>query len=171
MLQSVAFSARTYIPSLVREFWTRKFIRPMRSLATRSTSAEAIALCISVGFVLGLFPVFGVPTALCALAAIVLRLNMPALQAINYLVYPLQIALLAPFIHLGDWLFRLFSSPAAVHYRSLVEHAGAMSVHNVWVSLTHAVTAWFFVCVPAGFIFYLILAASLRRWRRGLQSQ
>ena len=133
-------------------------------------SSEAIALCISVGLVLGLFPVFGVPTALCALAAVVLRLNMPALQAVNYLVYPLQIALFAPFIHVGDWLFRLFSGAAAVHYRALVAHAGAWSAahaaHSVWISITHAVAAWFFVCVPAGVLLYVLLALFLRRWRR-----
>ena len=123
-------------------------------------------MCISVGLVLGLFPVFGVPTALCALAAIVLRLNMPALQAVNYLVCPLQIALFAPFAHLGAWLFRLISSPTAVHYRAMVTHAGAWNVaHNFWLSLTHAVAAWFLICVPTGFLFYLLLAAFLRRCR------
>lgn len=123
-------------------------------------------IVVSVGLVLGLFPAFGVTTALCALAAIVLRLNMPALQAVNYLVCPLQIALFAPFAHLGAWLFHLFSSPTAVRYRALVTHTGAWNAaHDVWVSLTHAVTAWFFVCVPTGFLFYLLLAAFLRRYR------
>jgi hypothetical protein len=39
--------------------------------------------------VLGVFPAPGCPTLLCALAALVLRLNPPAIQLVNYFVYPL----------------------------------------------------------------------------------
>ena len=34
-----------------------------------------------------------------------LRLNQPLIQAVNFLAYPLQLALLIPFLRAGEWLF------------------------------------------------------------------
>jgi len=33
-----------------------------------------------------------------------LRLNLPAIQLVNLVVYPLQLALLVPFLRAGAWL-------------------------------------------------------------------
>src|ERR1700674_5443840 len=51
---------------------------------------------LAVGLVLGTFPVYGCPTLLCVLASLVLRVNLPALQVVNQLTLPLQIAMLMP---------------------------------------------------------------------------
>jgi len=48
--------------------------------ATQGLSADKIALIVALGLVLGAFPVYGCPTILCGLAAIVLRLNLPKPQ-------------------------------------------------------------------------------------------
>ena len=44
---------------------------------------EQLALVLSLGLVLGVFPIFGLPTLLCLLAALGLRLNVAALQLLN----------------------------------------------------------------------------------------
>ena len=68
-------------------------------------SLRKIALCLALGTVLGIFPVLGATTLLCTIAALALRLNLPAIQFVNYMVYPLQLVLLAPFYGAGSWLF------------------------------------------------------------------
>jgi uncharacterized protein (DUF2062 family) len=45
-----------------------------------------ISLCIALGFALGVFPVLGMTTLLCAFSAFALRLNLPAIQVVNFLV-------------------------------------------------------------------------------------
>src|SRR5215470_646165 len=45
---------------------------------------ETVALILTVGLVLGTFPVMGLPTVLCVLAAFGLRLNVAALQLVNH---------------------------------------------------------------------------------------
>ena len=74
--------------------------------ALRNMSPEAVASVVVLGVVFGVFPAPLCPTLFCALAALVLRLNPAAIQLVNYLVYPLQIALAAPLVGLGSWLFR-----------------------------------------------------------------
>ena len=62
---------------------------------------QNMASILAVGLVLGTFPIFGCPMVLCALASLVLGLNFPALQLINQLSWPLQIAMLIPCMRLG----------------------------------------------------------------------
>ena len=88
-----------------QSFLYRKLILPLADLLRQGITPEKIALSLAIGICLGVFPVLGSTTALCALAAIVFRLNLPAIQLVNYLVYPLQLALIIPFIRFGEVLF------------------------------------------------------------------
>jgi len=66
---------------------------------------EKIALTLALGGMLGIFPILGTSTVLCAVAAIWLRLNQPIIQLVNYLMYPAQLLLLLPFYRAGETLF------------------------------------------------------------------
>jgi hypothetical protein len=110
-------------------------------------SPETIALILALGLVLGIFPVFGCPTLLCVLAAVMFRLNLPAIQLVNQLSSPLQLALLIPLGRAGAHIER---DPAAWSLSS-----GAR----------HAIVGWLCLCIPLGFVLYLILVFALRRHR------
>jgi uncharacterized protein (DUF2062 family) len=64
-----------------------------------------LAFTLALGFAIGCIPLLGVTTGICALLAMLLRLNMPAIQAANWVAMPLQVVLLIPFLRLGQWLF------------------------------------------------------------------
>ena len=117
-------------------------------------SPEHIALLISVGLVLGVFPVAGIPTILCLAAAFGLRLNFAALQLLNHVSTPLQLALLLPLARAGYWLSR-----GALSADSTV--AGRLGA-----AALHAVAGWACICVPVGVLLYAILVLLLRRGRR-----
>lgn len=89
----------------MKAFLHRKVVDPILKLLKQGISPDKIALCMSVGVVISIFPVIGATTLMCAIAAIILHLNLPAMQIVNYMVYPLQIALLIPFFHFGAILF------------------------------------------------------------------
>ena len=78
---------------------------PVIALIKQGISFKKMALSIALGTTIGIFPVLGTTTLLGAIGAFALRLNLPAIQIFNYLVYPLQIGLIIPFYKLGDWLF------------------------------------------------------------------
>ena len=115
------------------------------------TSTEKLALSIALGLVLGVFPFFGVPTILCGVAAAVWRLNFPALQLVNYLVCPLQLALLWPFTRFGDVLFGVTRELRGVTGLS------ALALRTM--------AAWFCFAVPACLILYFSLR-HLLRWQQ-----
>lgn len=78
---------------------------PLLAQLRQGITPEQLALTLALGAVLGVFPILGATTALCAVAGIALRLNQPIIQLVNYLLYPLQIALLLPFYRAGEKLF------------------------------------------------------------------
>ena len=112
---------------------------------------ERMALVLAVSLVLGVFPIYGCPTVLCLLAALLLRLNVPAMQAINQLTSPLQLALMVPLNRLGA---RLMGALTVSTLPRMPGIAGAAR---------DAVLGWLCLCVPLGLVVYLLLAYFLRQ--------
>ena len=135
-----------------------KIINAIRSMLKEGMSLRKIALCISLGMTLGIFPVLGITTLLCTAAALIFRLNLPAIQLVNYMVYPAQLALLAPFYSAGSWLFEHESW--LVNGQNLI----AMFKDDFWGSMVdlwhltlYAVFAWAVICPFLILGLYLIL--------------
>lgn len=116
-------------------------------------SGDSIAILLAVGFVLGTFPVYGCPTVLCLLAALMLRLNAPALQLVNQLSSPLQLALLIPFARLGE---RILGAPAPAS-SAILSRFGDLALQ--------AVAGWLCISVPLGILLYTVLSFALRQRR------
>ena len=88
------------------EGWLRRrVVNPFIDLLKQGITPEKIALSVALGVTIGVFPALGTTTILCGIAAWALKLNIPAMQLVNYLVYPLQLALLIPFLQTGSKLF------------------------------------------------------------------
>jgi uncharacterized protein (DUF2062 family) len=139
-------------------------VRPILDLLRQGVTPEKIALSIALGAALGVIPVLGWSTTLCALAAIVLRLNLPAIQIVNYFVYPAQIALLVPFFRWGEKLFRAPHFPISVPQIYKLFHAGAwIAIKLLWTTIWHGIVVWgMFAPVFVGLL-YPILVPLLRR--------
>ena len=136
-----------------------KRLRRVLTLSLEGVSAETLILSVGLALVLGVFPVYGCPTLLCAAAAIVLRLNLPAMQLVNLLTAPLQFALLIPFHRLGA---RLIALPTH-RYGSW---PGVGFLTGVWTLAIHAIAGWSCICVPLAILLYLTMSVS-RRLRLG----
>jgi hypothetical protein len=93
----------------------------------------------------------GIPTILCILASVVLRVNFPALQIVNQLSWPLQIALLVPLARLGLKII----PPSNEFAASIAGRLGTV--------VLQAVAGWFCICIPLGLLLYFSLLCILRR--------
>ena len=80
-------------------------INRLPSALTGELTPRKCALTLCVGAALGVMPLLWGTSLLCILLAHFFRLNHGVLQSVNYLLYPLQLALLVPFFKLGVWLF------------------------------------------------------------------
>jgi len=89
----------------IRELWLKSLVRPLMEQLRQGSSPEALTKSVAWGFGLALCPLLGVTTLLCGWVGATLKLNHVVMQSVNYLAYPVQIALLIPFVKLGDWLY------------------------------------------------------------------
>lgn len=145
-------------------FFKRRLIRPILELLQQGVTPEKIALSVALGAALGMIPVLGWSTTLCAVAAIVLRLNLPAIQLVNYFVYPAQIALLVPFFRWGERLFRAPHFPISVPQIYALFHASAwFAIKLLWTTIWHAIVVWGMMAPVFVGLLYLILMPLLRR--------
>jgi uncharacterized protein (DUF2062 family) len=135
-------------------------------VSLEGVTTETLALSVGLALVLGVFPVYGCPTLLCAAAAIILRLNLPAMQLINVLTSPLQLALLIPFHRLGDLLLPGSNAPHSGFPAG--SHPGTWRfIAAIWTLAAHAIAGWFCVCLPLGILLYLTLPYASRRYAKG----
>ena len=148
----------------MQEYLHRRLVRPILDLLTQGITPEEIALSIAFGLVLGVFPALGWTTLLCVLLALWLKLNVPAMQLVNYLAYPLQLALLVPFLRAGEFLFR--APRLAISLPQILAMVKANVWHaitSLWAATMHAIVAWALVAPVAVWVIYKILAPILKR--------
>ena len=146
------------------EILQKRVVQPILGLLTQGITPEKIAMSVVFGAALGIFPVLGSTTVLCALAAVIFRLNLPAIQIVNYFVYPLQLALVIPFMKMGARVFR--GAAVGLSLTQMLEMFRADRLHALkvlWVVAVQAVGAWSLVAPPLGVVAYLILVWALRR--------
>lgn len=86
-------------------FWRRRVVTPIVGQLKQGITPEKIALTLALGGVLGIFPIVGLTTLLCAVVGVALGLNQPIIQLTNYLMYPVHLALLIPYYRVGEALF------------------------------------------------------------------
>ncbi len=153
-------------------FVYRKLVRPLLDLLRQGVTPEKIALSVALGVVLGVFPALGWTTALCAIAAFALRLNLPAIQVVNYFMYPVQPALLLPFFRLGEKLFGAKHLPLSITQIFDLIHASVWSaIKLLWTTTWHAIVVWGLLAPLVIGMIYFVLTPLLRRaLRRQMQT-
>jgi hypothetical protein len=93
------------------------------------------------------------------------------MQLANYLAYPLQLALLIPFIRLGEQLFGAPRLPISLASVQEALKSGIWAVLSaLWTSLWHASVAWLLVVpIPAALLAWgliPIFRATQKTYRR-----
>jgi uncharacterized protein (DUF2062 family) len=142
----------------------RRVALPILALLRMGASPEKLAWSISIGLLIGINPILGSTTILCLVLAFVFRLNVAASQIGNHIVYPLQLILIIPFIHVGSRIFH--TAPMSLSANELLhaarEHPLALS-RQLWLWEWHAFLLWIIVAIVAIPLAELALTPILRR--------
>jgi hypothetical protein len=153
--------------------WLRRRIwEPLLALLNTGLSPRGLAWSVAVGLALGVFPMLGTSTLLCVGVAFAFRLNQPAMQLVNYLAYPLQLALLLPFIRGGERLFG--ASPLPLSLPALLQALRTDSLGTIatfWTRIWHACVVWALVALPAMILLAFLLRPAFEAAARGLKEE
>jgi uncharacterized protein (DUF2062 family) len=145
-------------------FFRRRIADPIVGLLVQGITPEKVALSVTIGVVIGILPVLGSGTILCTAAALGLRLNLVAMQAANWIAYPLQLGMLIPFFRVGAWLFR--EPPIQLAPGDLVAMFEADfwgSISALWTTTWQGCVAWLILAPFFSALLYAVLLPLLRR--------
>ncbi len=121
----------------------RRTVLPVLALLRLGNSPERLAWSIAAGALIGINPVLGSTTVLCLAAAFLFQLNIPASQIGTHVMYPLELALLLPFLHVGTRLFG--TAPLAMSHRVMLNearHSPINLLRQIWMWEWHALIVW-----------------------------
>ena len=148
----------------IADFFQRRVVAPLLQLLRQGVTPEKLALSVALGAIVAVVPVLGVSTVVCALLALWLRLNMPAIQLVNYLLTPLQLLLIIPFLRLGE---RLAGAPRfAVTLESglaLLSRGVVSALRLLWGAIAHATLGWLVLAPVGAVLLYFSFRSVFRR--------
>jgi uncharacterized protein (DUF2062 family) len=131
---------------------------PLRLLLTQGLSPRMLAISLAVGMVVGIFPVLGTTTVLCTIAAAALRLNLVAVQTVHFLMTPVQLLLIIPFVRVGEWILGRTPQPLSISEGLSLIAAGPLNAISVlWDAILHAMLGWVLLGPAVLVALYLIL--------------
>jgi uncharacterized protein (DUF2062 family) len=138
----------------------------------RGVTPHELALCLALGCVISVIPLLGVTMLLCALAAWALRLNQPAIQSVNWIMYPFQFILLIPWYKLGAILFRAPPVTFTGQYvRDLIHTGWGTAIKTLWTFAWHGVIAWAIVSLFVAAAIYAILRPIFARMADSMRAK
>lgn len=131
-------------------------LKRLQAVMTCGLTSQKLALTLCVGTALGIMPLLWGTSLICLMLAHLFRLNHVALQSVNFMLYPVQLALLLPFFKLGAWLFPWGPPIPPNMFSTLINNPGS-SLHLLgWIVLT-SLAAWLVTALPAALLAYGIL--------------
>jgi uncharacterized protein (DUF2062 family) len=128
------------------------------NLLKQGLSPKELALSISVAVLIGVFPIYGTTTFFLAFLALKMRLNMPIMLAISYILTPVQILLIIPFARIGELLFGIETLEMDLETLQKAYAEGFFVVISKYSGrLILAVGSWLIIAVPVAVFLYIFL--------------
>jgi uncharacterized protein (DUF2062 family) len=148
------------------KFSRRHVMNTMAKALSQGTTPRKLAITCALGIVIGIFPVWGITTWICLGLAIIFRLNVVVIQLINYLFFPIQLALILPFINTGIWLFDLPPFPYdSDQLLEMFRTDFTLILKETGLALGAGITVWAVVAVPLFFLLFYFSFLAFTKWK------
>lgn len=139
--------------------WQRRVADPIVAQLTQGLTPHKIALTVAIGSAIAMFPILGTTTLICLLIGIVMKLNQPIIQAVNYACTPLHLTFIFYAFRWGERLFG--TAHTRLQFRSMMRllHEHPIDFLTTYsMTAVHAIVIWA-VLVPfwAITIYYITL--------------
>jgi len=153
-------------PKAKYPFWQKAKMTVIH-LLHQGVSPEELSLSLALGCTVGVFPLWGLTTILCLIVAIVLRLNLVAIQLGNWLMAPFHIGLILPFMRLGELIAVSNPIPLSVEkFTALARESPFSAVTMFGDGLVHALEGWVYSMPLATSVIFFALLPLARQWHK-----
>ena len=133
-------------------------IQKAKDSLRKGLSKRKVIYSISVGLTGGLFPVIGTTTVLCLGLTFLFRANHALVQLVNWLIYPLQLLFMLPFMKLGS---EVFGGPefhlTLNQVREAFESGFFRGLEVIGIVHLYGIAAWLVLMIPLFLLSILLL--------------
>ncbi|MFC2086809.1 DUF2062 domain-containing protein [Bacteroidota bacterium] len=141
----------------LKSFLKTRFIIPLSHFLKQGLTAKKLSLTLALGITLGIIPFFGVNTMLLTVLSIVFRLNLIAIQIVNYGVYIFQIVLFIPFLKFGQLIFEGPRFPYETQeIINMFKTDFFGTIIDIWHLNLLGLIIWLIVSIPCGILIYYL---------------
>lgn len=120
-------------------------------------SPKSMALSLTLGVCLALFPVIGMTFLLGLMVAVVFRLNHLVVQTLNLLLAPVQLLLIYPFIKAGNLVFA-----GSRVFKDIFTYSGDWTFVKLIEMVAGGVIVWFALSLVTMPVLYFFLFRLLK---------
>ncbi|MEA1786734.1 DUF2062 domain-containing protein [Arenibacter sp. GZD96] len=142
--------------------YIKKIWEECKALFKQGLSPKQLSASITVSVAISFFPIFGITTIILTLLAFKFKLNLPIMIALSYVVEPIKLLLLLPFIYIGANLWNTEHTLLTV---AAIKESYEESFFNTVTALSYELlcgfTGWFVVVIPLSIGFYFGLKVLL----------
>jgi uncharacterized protein (DUF2062 family) len=151
--------------------WLRTKIQELlfllKKLLREGVTPSKLSLTLALGVSIGIIPVMGVNTLLLLVLALIFRLNVPLIQLVNYVAYPLQLMLYIPFLKVGATLLAGTKMTLSKDYIWGVFKEGWLSFFNKLGEVhLYGLVVWFTLLLPITVAIYVSSYKMFADYRR-----
>lgn len=108
----------------------------------RGSSPIELSKAVALGALTGLFPIIGLSTLVCLGIGRSLKLNLPIMVTVSYLMLPAQIIAIYGFIQMGALLLPLSYPMDYAFFKTLMDKDLLVIIHTLGYNLVAAVFSW-----------------------------
>ena len=142
----------------------RRGILPILALLRMGATPRTLAWSIAVGLLIGINPALGTTTAMCLAVTFACRLNVVAAQLANHAMFPVELALVIPFIRLGSRVFHTAPLPLSPHTFFVAARTTPFAlIRQLWTWEWHAFVLWALIAIVTAPLIAVALTPLLQR--------
>lgn len=142
----------------------RRIFRRVIYFLKKGITPHKLALSLSLGITIGIIPLYGITSLLITLVALCFRLNFTASHIAHYVVHPVQILLIFPFLKLGDLIFNNSLLPHSLNqFLTMIKTDVWGTLHHFWLAYMTATAVWLVLSIPLTILLYKVLYFSFRK--------
>ncbi|MBN2519070.1 MAG: DUF2062 domain-containing protein [Bacteroidales bacterium] len=149
----------------VKNILKKRLLFPLVEFLKQGMSPQKLSLMLCLGLTFGVVPFIGVNTILLIILAIIFRLNIIAIQIVNYFVYPLQIILYIPFMKVGQFIFNgpeiSFSSREFI---LMLKDNWFQTITDMWFNNFLGIIVWLILAIPTALGIYYFSLPVFKRY-------
>jgi len=138
------------------------------ALLKQGLSPKELSQSIIVSGLISTVPILGLSTFVITSVSLKRKLNLPVMIGLSYLMWPVQILLIIPFIRVGEFIFSVPRNHHTVEeIISSFQESFFQTLSHLSIELLCGLGGWFITAVPVAGGIYLVSLLFLKEKKLG----